>query len=83
MANSLTQEQFLYRFRERSGPLLMVLNSDIAQYRLRLQELISSHLDADNFDNDIDTGNLEIELIKTAIARIITMVYSDENGDDI
>jgi hypothetical protein len=82
MANSLTQEQFLYRFRERSGPLLMVLNSDIAQYRLKLQELINTGIDDDNSSIDLNTGNLEIELIKTAIARIITVVYSDENGDD-
>jgi hypothetical protein len=74
MPTSLTYDEFLSRFKERSRPLLLALNSDIDQYRLKLKEEIRTQLDE---EIDLDTGNLEIELVFKAMARIISLVYSD------
>jgi hypothetical protein len=79
MTDSLTQEEFLVRFRDRSRPLLLALNSDIDQYRVKLKELIRTQQVLSDDEPDIDTGNLEIELIKKAIARLIILVYSEDN----
>jgi hypothetical protein len=78
MTDSLTHEEFLIRFKDRSRPLLLALNSDIDQYRVKLKELIRVQ---QGLELDIDTGNLEIELLKTAIARLITLVYDDDSAN--
>jgi hypothetical protein len=79
MSTSLTQEEFLIRFRECSNPLILALNSDIEQYRIKLKETIRVQLGYSDFEEvDIDFGNLENELIKKALARIISLVYSNE-----
>jgi hypothetical protein len=75
MTTSLTYDEFLDRFKERSRPLLLALNSDINQYRVKLKEQISNQLD--DSELDIDTGNLEVELVFKAMARMISLVYSD------
>jgi hypothetical protein len=75
MTTSLTYDEFLTRFKERSRPLLLALNSDINQYRVKLKEQISNQLD--DGELDIDTGNLEVELVFKAMARMISLVYSD------
>jgi len=77
LTDSLTREEFLIRFKECSKPLLLALNSDIDQYRLKLKEMIRVQ-QGEDCEIKIDTGDLEIELIKKAIARIISLVYSDD-----
>jgi hypothetical protein len=79
MTDSLTQEEFLIRFKDRSRPLLLALNSDIDQYKVKLKELIRIQQGLEEKEIVLDTGSLEIELIKKAIARLITLVYSDDN----
>jgi hypothetical protein len=76
MTTSLTYDEFLARFKQRSRPLLLALNSDIDQYRLKLNEQIRGRLN--EHEAAIDTGNLEIELVFKAMARMISLVYSDE-----
>ncbi len=78
MTARLTQEEFLSRFRERSTPLLRALNSDIEQYRLKLKGRIKVQPNRDGNREDIDTGNLEIELVYKAMARLISLIYSDD-----
>lgn len=78
MSDSLTQEEFLIRFKERSRPLVLALNGDIDQYRVKLKELIRIQQELEEKEIVLDTGSLEIELIKKAIARLISLVYSDD-----
>jgi hypothetical protein len=78
MTVSLTQEEFLNRFKDRSQPLVLALNGDIDQYRVKLKELIRVQQGLEDEEILLDTGNLENELIKKAIARLISLVYSDD-----
>jgi hypothetical protein len=78
MSTSLTQEEFLLRFKERSGPLLLALNSDIEQYRLKLKDVLRIQRGLDGRLTRIDTGDLEIELLKKAMGRLISLVYSND-----
>jgi hypothetical protein len=79
METRLTQAEFLERFQKRSGPLLLALNCDIEQYRMKLDGLIKSQQSADDHPIDITRGDLEIELVYKALARLISLVYDSES----
>jgi hypothetical protein len=79
MDTRLTQEEFLARFKKCSGPLLLALNCDIEQYRMKLNGLIKSQQSEDDHPIDITKGDLEIELVYKALARLISLVYDSES----
>ena len=79
IATRLTQEEFLDRFKKCSGPLLLALNCDIEQYQMKLNDLIKSQQNEGDNPIDIARGDLEIELVYKALARLISLVYDSES----